>query len=185
MASLILVRHSLVELDPALPPKQWRLTPEGRDLCRALAGALRTFKPQVLVSSDEPKATETAELLAGHLRLAWRGQPDLDEHRRPYAPAEDFEASMQRFFASPDERVFGDESADEARARFAAALDSVLAQEPDRNVAVVSHATVIALYAAPLFHIGAAALWARLTNPSFVVIDRDTARGAAIIDDID
>jgi broad specificity phosphatase PhoE len=184
VASLILVRHSLVELDPALPPKQWRLTPEGRDLCRALAGALRTFKPQVLVSSNEPKAIETAELLAGRLRLAWRSQPDLDEHRRQYVPAPDFEASMQRFFAAPGERVFGEESADEARTRFAAAIDAVLSQEPERNVAVVSHGTVIALYAAPLFHVGAAALWARLTNPSFVVIDRDTARGAAIIDDV-
>ncbi len=185
MPSLILIKHSLATPDPDVPPKQWRLTSEGRDRCRKLATALRIFKPQVIVSSEEPKATETAELLAGRMKLTWHSEPGLDEHRRPYVPEHEFQASMQRFFAAPDERGFGDESAMEAHDRFAAAIDAALAREPERNVAIVSHGTVIALYAAPYFQVGAAALWARLESPSFVVIDRETLRGAAIIDSLD
>ncbi|HEX5370473.1 MAG TPA: histidine phosphatase family protein [Dehalococcoidia bacterium] len=185
MASLILVKHSIVTPDPDVPPKQWRLTTEGRERCRKLATALRSFKPEVIVSSDEPKATETAELLATRLKLGWHSEADLDEHRRPYEPELEFHASMQRFFAAPEERAFGDESAMEAHTRFAAAIESALAREPERNVVIVSHGTVIALYAAPYFQVGAAALWARLESPSFVVIDRETSRGAAIIDSLD
>ncbi len=185
MASLILIKHSLATPDPEVPPKQWRLTPEGRARCRKLASSLRIFKPQVIVASEEPKATETAELLARSLKLDWHSEPGLDEHRRPYVPEHEFQASMQRFFAAPEERGFGDESAVEARNRFAAAIDSAITRESESNVAIVSHGTVIALYAAPYFQVGAAALWARLESPSFVVIDRETSRGAAIIDSLD
>ena len=185
MSSLILIKHSIVTPDPEAPPKQWRLTSEGRARCRKLATSLRNFKPQVIVASEEPKAIETAELLAGHLKLDWHSEAGLDEHRRPYAPDLEFHASMQRFFAAPEERVFGEESAMEAHDRFAAAVDASLSREPERNLAVVSHGTVIALYAAPYFQVGAAALWARLESPSFVVIDRETSRGAAIIDSLD
>ena len=185
MSSLILIKHSLVQIDGDVPPEQWRLSAEGRTRCRKLASALRIFKPQVIVSSEEPKAVETGELLAHILKLDWRTASGLAEHQRPYLPEHEFQTAMQRFFAAPDERGFGDESAEEAHRRFAAAVEAVIADQPARNVAIVSHGTVIALYAAPYFQVGTAALWNRLESPSFVVIDRGTMRGAAIIDSVE
>jgi broad specificity phosphatase PhoE len=92
---------------------------------------------------------------------------------------------MERFFARPTERIFGDESANEARARFAEAINSVLREYSGRTVGIVAHGTVIALYAAPHFHTGPAALWKRLQHPSFVVIDTDTGTGQRIVDEIE
>jgi broad specificity phosphatase PhoE len=144
-------------------------------------------KLDLLVSSEEPKAIETAQLIAARLRIETETAPNLDEHRRPYIAegTDSFEEAMARFFAQPTERVFGDETANEARARFAEAVNAVLRDHAARAVGIVSHGTVIALYAAPYFHTGAAALWKRMQHPSFVVIDTDTGAGLRIVDEIE
>lgn len=186
MTQLILVKHAAVTVDAAVPPKQWALTDDGRRKSRSLANALRAHNPGVLVSSEEPKAIETAEVVAKRLRIDARTAPDLDEHRRPFveSPAE-FERLMEHFFAEPQERVFGEESAAEALARFTAAVESMLAAEAERNVGIVAHGTVIALYAAPILGIGAGALWKRLQAPSFVVLDLKERRPLRIVDEIE
>jgi broad specificity phosphatase PhoE len=158
-----------------------------------VAGALQVYTGvpglglrnlDVLISSAEPKATETAELVAKRLRIGWRIAEDLDEHRRPFVEAPDFETYIKHFFAQPAERVFGEESANEARERFAAAVDAVLAAEAGRNAGIIAHGTVIAVYAAPMFGIGAAALWQRMQHPSFVV-DTDVRAGLRIVEGIE
>lgn len=186
MADLILIKHSEVVVDSAVPPKEWRLSDAGRRLCRPLADALRMHEPAVIVSSEEPKAVETADLVGQHLRIEARTAADLDEHRRPFVDTpQEFERQIQRFFTEPDERVFGEESAAEALARFTAAVEAVLAAETGRNVAIVTHGTVIALYAAPMFGVGTGALWQRLQMPSFVVVDRAAKRGLRVVDEIE
>ena len=184
MPQIALIKHSKVTVDATIPPGQWPLSDEGRVLCRPLADALKMHKLDLLVSSEEPKAIETAELVGARLRIETHTAPNLDEHRRPFVPA-GFEDAMKRFFAQPTERVFGEESANEARARFAEALNAVLRAYPGRTLGIVAHGTVIALYAAPYFHTGAAALWQRLMHPSFVLIDTDTGAGLRIVDEIE
>ena len=66
---LILVKHAQPVLDPAVPSREWRLTREGEEQSQRLAGRLRTFLPFTLVSSPEPKATRTAEIVAGTLGI--------------------------------------------------------------------------------------------------------------------
>ncbi len=184
MPQIALIKHSHVTVDAAIPPKHWPLSDEGRSLCRPLADALKMHNLDLLVSSDEPKAIETAQLVAARLRIETQTAPDLDEHRRPFVPI-GFEDTMKRFFAQPTERVFGEESANEARARFAEAINAVLRAQPDRTIGFVAHGTVIALYAAPYFHTGAAALWQRLQHPSFVLVDTDTGAALRIVDEIE
>jgi broad specificity phosphatase PhoE len=74
--------------------------------------------------------------------------------------------------ARPAERIFGEESADEAHARFTAALDDVLAAHPWETVAVVTHGTVLALWVARRAQRDAFALWSSLAMPAFVVLTR-------------
>jgi broad specificity phosphatase PhoE len=186
VAQLVLIKHTAVVVDAAVPPKEWPISDEGRRLCRPLASALRMHDIGVLVSSEERKAIETAEVLSKRLKVETRKAPDLDEHRRPFVerPAE-FERRIQHFFAEHDQRVFGEESADQALDRFTAAIDAVLASEPDRTVGIVAHGTVIALYAAPILGIGTAALWQRMQAPSFIVLDLEERRVLRIMDEIE
>ena len=59
---LLLVRHAMPEMDPAVPPDRWRLAPAGR----AAAAALRLPPHALLTASDQPKAVETVRLASGH-----------------------------------------------------------------------------------------------------------------------
>jgi broad specificity phosphatase PhoE len=189
MSSLILVRHSRVAPESTGPDTDWPLSSEGRELCIALADALQPFQPELLLSSTMRRARETANLAAIRLDIPWRTVGGIEEHHRPFVPEgqrrqEDFDASMQRFFDSPGERVFGEESAEEARERFAAAVEALLAQQINRNLALVSHGTVIALFAAPFFGLEPIDLWRRIDWPSFIVIDIEERRGLNIVDSI-
>ena len=135
-------------------------------------------------SQQQGTKVETAELLASRLRIETQTSDDLDEHRRPYLD-DGFDTAMLRLFAEPAERVFGEESANEARARFAEAVNAALRAHHERSLGIVAHGTVIALYAAPYFHTGAAALWKRLQHPSFVVLDTDTGTGLRVVDEVE
>lgn len=82
----------------------------------------------------------------------------------------EFASAVREFFARPDERVFGAESAQEALTRFIAEVDG-LASERDGTVAVVSHGRVISLYVASRTQLDPFDIWRQLTLPSFVVLD--------------
>src|SRR3989344_5017765 len=69
-ASLILVRHGRPVINPDIPPPQWGLCPEGRDAVAALAEKLVAFAPKAAISSPEPKALQTAEIIGQRLSLA-------------------------------------------------------------------------------------------------------------------
>ena len=171
---LILVKHSVPEMDPDRPPHTWRLSEEGRSRAQRLGEELQSFTPEILVSSDEPKARETAEILAEKLRLDLHVLPDLHEHDRsnvPFLPHDAFEFSVQDFFHRPDELVFGKETASEADARFYRAVHTLLNAHRDKTVVIVSHGTVISLFVARLTGSPALELWKRLGLPSFVAMD--------------
>ena len=82
MPGLILVRHAAPRVEPERPSAQWRLSDEGREACRVLAERLKAHRPTAVVSSVEPKAWETAALVAQRLGIPCSAAPDLHEHDR-------------------------------------------------------------------------------------------------------
>lgn len=173
MPNLILIKHSLPEIIENIPAREWHLSDEGRRRCENLAEAVSRYQPQIIVTSLEPKAIETGQLLAGSLHVPISSAPNLHEHERqhvPFSSREVFEASVLSFFQNPGLRVMGAETADEAHARFAEAVWGVVAAHPTENLAIVAHGTVISLFVASLVGIAGFDLWKRLGLPSFVVI---------------
>ena len=145
---LILVKHAPPEVVPGVPPERWTLSEKGRGLCVPLAERLEPHAPAVVVSSEEPKAAETAQLVAERLGVPWRTAPGLHEHDRsnvPHLRSGEFISMVELFFRRPTELVLGRETADAARGRFESAVARVVGEQSDGNVAVVSHGTVIAL----------------------------------------
>jgi len=170
---LILIRHSLPEMVPGLPANQWHLAEAGRLRCKALAEQIAPYRPDVIVASTEPKAAETAELVAGALRKPWHIAAGLHEHERSdvgWIDREQFEAQVAEFFRRPGALVFGSETADQTHERFAAAIAALTAMHPGRSLAVVAHGTVISLFVARSAGAEPFALWSRLGLPSFVVL---------------
>ena len=172
-AEIILIKHAMPVILEGVPSKDWVLGREGRTAAAALAEKLRPRAPAALVASPEPKALETGRILAGAFGLDVQGDEGLVETRRetvPFLPREALEAGIQRFFNQPADLVFGEETADVAHARFAAALDRHRGQRP---LVVACHGTVISLYVSR--HTGAdpMSLWRSLTLPHALVLGED------------
>ena len=172
---LILIKHSLPEIDPDVPANQWLLSSEGRGLCANLAIQLSGYEIDSVISSTEPKAVETGEMLAHSLGKPFRRVDGLHEHDRGDVGylhrAEDFNRAVHSLFDKPAELVFGRETADVAHQRFSDAIDSVLETYEGRGLAVVAHGTVISLYVARKTGADPFTMWKRLDTPSYIVID--------------
>src|SRR5690606_2320553 len=96
---------------------------------RLLAGTGR--RVTALWSSTEPKAVDTARAMGEELGLGDVTELEgLDEHRRGALPIVgdlEWRETIRRLFDRPGELVLGEETADEARTRFGAAIESVVA----------------------------------------------------------
>ncbi len=77
---LILVKHSQPEILEDIPAREWHLSEAGRALAGELAGELMKWQPKIIVSSVEPKARETAEIIARDLGLGFHEVDGLHEH---------------------------------------------------------------------------------------------------------
>lgn len=171
---LILAKHSVPEIQADRPANTWKLSQEGRSRAQQLADHLKSFVPEVIVSSQEPKAKETAEILASRFQLDVQVIPELHEHDRsnvPYLSHDEFQASVQEFFQRPDELVFGTETADQAHTRFYKAIHSILTEHKNKTVVVVAHGTVISLFVSRLTGSSDLDLWNQLGLPSFIAME--------------
>lgn len=175
MQTLILVKHSLPEIDPSVPAKEWRLSCEGRRRARKLGERLDRYKLGLVVSSVEPKAIETAEIMSGVLKIPMETVEGLHEHERVNAgflKRERFEQSIREFYEQPADQVFGEETADCAYDRFANAVFGVLDRSRRENLAIVTHGTVLSLFVSRNSDLEPFALWKKLGLPSWVVLSR-------------
>jgi broad specificity phosphatase PhoE len=175
--SLILVKHSLPEIIENVPAREWHLSEEGRLRAQRLAERLISYDPQVLVSSVEPKAIETAAIIASQHQIPMQILENLHEHERSdvaYRSKAEFEKSIREFFANPGELAFGQETADAAHARFSERVYSILDSNPEKTTVIVSHGTVISLFVSRLTGIADFQLWSELGLPSLVVLDMES-----------
>ena len=171
---LILVKHSLPEIVEGLPAREWKLSEVGKERAQRLADQLLRYQPEVLISSVEPKAMETAEIIAEKLGLPVYVVEGLHEHERnnvPFLPKDELQKAVKEFFSKPTELVFGDETAEQSHERFERAVRPVLNYYQGKTVVLVTHGTVISLFVSRLTGIHDFSLWNELGLPSFVVID--------------
>ncbi|MBL8162223.1 MAG: histidine phosphatase family protein [Anaerolineae bacterium] len=175
MGFIILVRHAITQPQPGVSPHAWSLTDEGREKAQSLAERLHCFRASRILSSDEPKALETAQLLAGHLgSLAVTPHEALRETHRTSAPfyrdVESFKRAIRNAMQHPQKKAYGDETFQAAQDRFARAIGELVDSDDDETVIVVSHGTVLALYIASLTGLDAFSLWELLDMPSYAVV---------------
>lgn len=174
-SELALLRHSQPAIESEKPAHQWTLTDEGRRRSTRIAALLTAWRPDRILSSSEPKAVETAELIASHLGLSCAADDGFGEHSRHTAPfyvsRAEFERRLEDLFREPDRVAFGEESALVAAARFRESLERVRRRCPEDRLAVVTHGTVMSLYLAEVTGESAWQLWKRWTTPCLVTVD--------------
>ena len=105
MRNLVLIKHSLPEISYELPARQWPLSAEGQRRCKKLAPLLDSFQFDQIYCSHEPKATDTAQILADCLSISVLPVDGLHEHDRSnqmiFDTQEKFEESIHRVFERP------------------------------------------------------------------------------------
>jgi len=174
-ATLILVRHAHVAVDPTIPSREWRLSAEGRAATAVLATDPALAGVAVVASSPERKAMSTAEMLAAGRPIV--PVPDLRELDRRslgwVGDGADYEAMVDEIFRRPDESVRGCEPATAAQMRVIKAIDDLVAAHHGEKVVVVSHGLVLSLYVA---HLNGADqlpidIWRHIAFPDLALVD--------------
>lgn len=140
------ITHPQVRIDPDVPVPRWGLSDIGRE--RAMVtGALPWVKRLGrIVSSDETKAIETAEILASAagitIEIDERGHEN-DRSATGFLPPPEFEKAADWFFAHPEESFHSWERAVDAQARIVSVVARVLADhDPTVPIAFVGHGGV-------------------------------------------
>ncbi|WP_043615448.1 histidine phosphatase family protein [Ensifer sp. ZNC0028] len=142
----VYVTHPQVQIDPDVPVPQWGLSTVGRE--RAVITAALPWVRSLgrIVSSDETKAIETAQLLADAAGVAVEVHHDMGENDRSatgFLPPPEFEKAADWFFANPTESFKGWERAIDAQARISNAVFRILEDhDPKIPIAFVGHGGV-------------------------------------------
>jgi broad specificity phosphatase PhoE len=137
--------HPQVKIDPAVPVPQWGLSDVGAARVRAALAKPWLGAFRRIVSSDETKAIEAAEIIAAACGLGVEVRHGLHENDRSatgFLPPEEFERMADQFFAQPDASVRGWERAADAQGRIVAGITAALAEAPGVPTLFVGHGGV-------------------------------------------
>ena len=143
MATVFFITHPDVAIDASMPVQDWPLNARGRARMQAMVSLPWLRDVQSVFSSDERKARDGAEILAEGLGLnGYSVVTDLGENDRSATGClekEEFEATVNAFFAQPHTSVRGWETATDAQARIVRAVEQIMSQAHNADIAIVGH----------------------------------------------
>lgn len=150
MRAVCFITHPNVVINPEIPIPRWSLSQQGKERMKMLLAKPWTRNVSSIYCSTEQKAIDGAEILAEHLSIPYQMLNELGEIDRSstgYLPRSEFEATVDLFFANPDKSMRGWETAFEAQQRIVRAIERIIENDTsDRDIAIVSHGGVGALY---------------------------------------
>jgi broad specificity phosphatase PhoE len=167
------ITHAEVDIDQAVRVEQWGLSIAGRDRVSRIAENPWVRQLGWVASSNERKAVDTAEIvaeLAGVIPFEQGDLGELDRSSTGYLPAEEFEATVDRFFAEPLVNVRGWESAQDAQRRIVRAARR-LSADSSGDGALVAHGGVGNLLLCDLLGVGISQVYAQPGLGSYFVFD--------------
>ncbi len=174
------ITHPDVVVDPATPVPRWGLSDRGRARLAVLLTQPWVATVGRVVCSAETKAVETADVLAGHLRLVAEVRPatgEIDRSATGFLPAAEHERVADACFARPDVSAAGWERAIDAQSRIVNDLSDVLdAAVQGADVAVVGHGGVGTLWYCHLAGVAISRRWDQPGQGHYLTVDAATRR---------
>jgi broad specificity phosphatase PhoE len=177
-----LVRHAEAEMVDAAG-RMWSrdprpLTARGRRQAAELRARFADVPVRRVHASDLPRARETAEALAGGRPVTLHpGLREIDLGDLEGRPADEALAAAPGFLVRPEVAAPGGESFLDVDRRAGAALEALLAEDPDETVVVVAHGAVNRALIGRLLGLdGAHALRLRQDWAGVSVLDRAAGR---------
>ena len=148
MAQLYLIRHARSQMtgDAA---ERWPLSEDGQREADFLARRDFWREVELICSSPEPKALQTAEPAAHCWRIPLEIVGCLHELRRPRL-VPDYQKVVASLFAHPKRSIADMEPAAQAAERITQCIKGLAEAHPERTLAVISHGLVLTLFLARL-----------------------------------
>ncbi len=173
---ILFIRHSKTHVNPEIPINTWGLSAKGIELAQHLSSHALIKQLEVLYTSFQTKALETALYLAKPNNIPIKANDDLTEvssFTKQYEP--DFELYSRRakaYYHGKIERINEGESQNEALTRFGKILEYIVEIEGNKSrIGIVSHGHILTLYAALYREIDTYAVHTQIKQPDIAVFD--------------
>lgn len=146
------LRHAETEKNPNIPAVKWSLSKNGLMQAEKISKNEIFNNIDVIFSSEEEKAFQTAEPIAHKLGKKIVRMPEFNEVKRGdnFLTKEEFEKLKREKLEDLDCKKDGGESGREAIERFESAIKNINDAHSEKNVLIVSHGTILALYFAKM-----------------------------------
>jgi broad specificity phosphatase PhoE len=145
----VFFRHAPTKIDKDVPAEKWVISDEGiEEVCEIISSG-KFDDIDVIISSSEKKAIQTAFYLAERIEKEIILIPNFKELERRgqfVESNEDYDTKVWRVFKNPLECSFGWETAQQALVRFKRGLRRIENSYADKKIFLVSHGIILALY---------------------------------------
>ncbi len=144
-----MLRHGETQFTREKTAHEWSLSPNGISKVREVAETGCFDDIDIIVSSMEEKALQTAMLIANRVQKEISVNFDLGEHDRRnsgFLEQSEFNETIQFAFNNMDQSKRRWETTKDALERFTKAITEIDSKHEDKNILVVSHGTVLSLY---------------------------------------
>lgn len=148
MSLVYFISHPEVVIDKDIPVPQWDLSEKGLYRLEKLLTQPWINSIKTVFSSNEQKAKTAAIKIAQKIGQEVRYKETLGEMDRSSTgvlPSEEFNIVVDEFFENPTESILGWEKAIDAQNRIVKAVEEVVSESPEGNIAIISHGGVGAL----------------------------------------
>lgn len=144
--TIYFITHSDVEISADVPVTQWPLSATGRARFRVMLNQPWVNIISAIYCSTEQKAIDSVKILADHLGIRYTQVAELGENDRSstgFLKPVEFEATADRFFASPTTSIRGWETAAAAQSRIVDAISYINNTDQSQDsIAIISHGAV-------------------------------------------
>lgn len=150
-----LLRHGATKKDSAVPISKWSLSEKGEEQARKLAEEDVFDEVDIIISSTEEKAYQTAKPIADKLRkeiIQYKEISELNRDMGGFMGPEDYEEAVKYALENLDKSLHNWETAESALERFSKKIEEIDNDYEDKKILVVGHGFTINLYFAKLLN---------------------------------
>lgn len=147
--TLIFLRHAETQKDKDIPVSKWLLTNKGKECAEDLAKTSIFDDIDLIISSSEEKAIETAKPFAVRIEkeiIQIAELCEIDRDKGTLLTKKEYDAMKARIFEDLDYTLHGWETARHALERFKKAVEKIDKKYEGKKILIVSHGTVMSLY---------------------------------------
>lgn len=174
---LVLIKHSKTSIEADKPIPLWFLSSEGIKLAEKLSATDVIRSLDVIYSSLQTKALETAVILAkpNYIPLEVNsGLGEITSFTRKYLEEPLYSKAVKDFYNGKTKRIAGGETGEEALNRFWHALEVIVKREKNLSrtrVGIVSHGNILSYFASQFLDKEAKELHDKIAMPDYAIFD--------------